>query len=248
MNIISEPWFFSVCVVNILQSSHWSRAEQVSSPDPTHAERVWWYPTDPLGFINVDCCLRVIFQPPIIIAESTICGCNTGSSWLLQLSTMTQQFFDMSISYQFATIHKVSYEFLVKPEESVRCHQTLSSWAWRGVWKFLTTKSESPWRGVWKSLTTSLKVPNDESESLWWGVWKSLTTSLKALDNESESPWRVWKFLTTSLKVPDNKCKSPWRRVWKSMTTSLKVPDIESESPWWRLEHSFESYFPSSNW
>ena len=29
--------------------------------------------------------------------------------------------------YQFATIHTVNYEFLIKPEESAKCHQTLSS-------------------------------------------------------------------------------------------------------------------------
>ena len=40
---------------------------------------------------------------------------------------MTQPFFGAQISYQFATMHTVSYEFLMKPEESAGCHQTLSS-------------------------------------------------------------------------------------------------------------------------
>ena len=40
---------------------------------------------------------------------------------------MTQHFFGAQISYQFATMHTVSYEFLMKPEESAGCHQTLSS-------------------------------------------------------------------------------------------------------------------------
>ena len=40
---------------------------------------------------------------------------------------MTQHFFGAQISYQFATMHTVSYEFLMKPKESAGCHQTLSS-------------------------------------------------------------------------------------------------------------------------
>ena len=40
---------------------------------------------------------------------------------------MTQHFFGAQISYQFATMHTVSYEFLMKPEESAGCHLTLSS-------------------------------------------------------------------------------------------------------------------------
>ena len=42
-------------------------------------------------------------------------------------NAMTQHFFGAQISYQFATMHTVSYEFLMKPEESAGCHQTLSS-------------------------------------------------------------------------------------------------------------------------
>ena len=58
------------------------------------------------------------------VAENTICGCSTGNS--CYFNAMTQHFFGAQISYQFATMHTVSYEFLMKPEESAGCHQTLS--------------------------------------------------------------------------------------------------------------------------
>ena len=47
-------------------------------------------------------------------------------------STMTQHFFGAEISYQFATMHTASYEFLMRPKESAECHQTLSSWVESG--------------------------------------------------------------------------------------------------------------------
>ena len=36
---------------------------------------------------------------------------------------MTQHFFSVWISYQFATVHTASYKFLMKPEKLAECHQ-----------------------------------------------------------------------------------------------------------------------------
>ena len=61
------------------------------------------------------------------IAENTICVCNTGKSCLL-LHDDTALFWCVN----FSTMHTASYEFLMKPKESARCHHTLSSWVGSG--------------------------------------------------------------------------------------------------------------------
>ena len=58
------------------------------------------------------------------IAENTICS---ATPEILSYFTMTH-----FLAYQFSTIHTASYEFIVKPEESAECHQTLSLWVGSG--------------------------------------------------------------------------------------------------------------------
>ena len=62
--------------------------------------------------------LRRIFQPPIVVATPEILG---------YFSIMTQPFLVRKLVISSQTMHTVSYEFLIKPEESAKCHQTLSS-------------------------------------------------------------------------------------------------------------------------
>ena len=60
----------------------------VLTPDPTCAERVWWCLTNPSGFINVDCFLCRIFQPPITLQKTDSVVATPES--LGYFSTMTQ--------------------------------------------------------------------------------------------------------------------------------------------------------------
>ena len=91
--------------------------EVVSCPDPTREERIWWCLTDLSGLINVDCFPWRIFKPPIMLQKT---GWNTGNSWLFHSTMWYHSSFLACKLVISSTMHTVSYEFLIKPEESAR--------------------------------------------------------------------------------------------------------------------------------
>ena len=100
----------------------------VSSPDPTYERaRVWWHPADSLGFINVDYFLERNFSPPITLQRTQ--SAVQHRKFLATSSRWHSTFLARKLVLNCAT---ASYKFLMKPEESAGCHQTLSSRAGSG--------------------------------------------------------------------------------------------------------------------
>ena len=126
---------------NVLGKWTPSDLEVVSCPDTTWEERVWWHLTNSSGFINVDCFMEWIFQPPITLQRTQ----SAVQQWKIlgYFSTMTQHFFSA-----FAAMHTESYKSIMKPKESgPSCHRTLSlrvgsghktTWSPADVCKILT--------------------------------------------------------------------------------------------------------------